>query len=145
MGAWGFPNLSYATGFMLKLRKKEFGMYLTLGMTRRNIQWLFACETGILSLAALIVGICAGLFLFQLLMALFSFIMEKPFAVSAYSLEAIFLTVFVSLGLFLLSTLASMRYLKKVTVTELLKEDTTQKVEKHPLLWVQYPLPYLPD
>ena len=39
--------LSYATGFMLKLRKKEFGMYLTLGMTRRNIQWLFACETGI--------------------------------------------------------------------------------------------------
>ena len=29
--------LSYATGFMLKLRKKEFGMYLTLGMTRRGV------------------------------------------------------------------------------------------------------------
>lgn len=34
--------LSYATGFMLKLRRREFGMYLTLGMTRRNIQTLFA-------------------------------------------------------------------------------------------------------
>lgn len=34
--------LSYATIFMLRLRKKEFGMYLTLGMTRKDIQGLFA-------------------------------------------------------------------------------------------------------
>ena len=27
--------LSYATSFMLKLRKREFGTYLTLGMTRK--------------------------------------------------------------------------------------------------------------
>ena len=39
--------LSYATGFMLKLRCREFGMYLTLGMTRQNIQTLFVCETGL--------------------------------------------------------------------------------------------------
>ena len=53
--------LSYATGFMLKLRKKEFGMYLTLGMTRRNIQALFACETWMLSGLALIAGM-AGIY-----------------------------------------------------------------------------------
>lgn len=47
--------LSYATGFMLKLRRKEFGMYLTLGMTRGNIQRIFACETGIISFFALLV------------------------------------------------------------------------------------------
>ena len=41
--------LSYATGFMLKLRRREFGMYLTLGMIRKNIQTLFACETGLLT------------------------------------------------------------------------------------------------
>ena len=40
--------LSYATSFMLRLRKKEFGMYLTLGMTRKDIQGLFAGETLIL-------------------------------------------------------------------------------------------------
>ena len=127
--------LSYATGFMLKLRKKEFGMYLTLGMTRRNIQRIFACETGILSLAALLIGMGAGLVLFQLLVALFSSIMEKPFAVSAYSMQGILLTVAVSVGLFALSTLASMRYLKKVTVAELLKEEAAEKSEKHPILW----------
>ena len=127
--------LSYTTGFMLKLRKKEFGMYMTLGMTRRNIQTLFACETGLLSILALIVGMGAGLVIFQLLVALFASIMEMPFAISAYSAEGILLTLAVSLGMFLLSTLVSLRYLKKVTMAELLKAEATEKSEKHPVLW----------
>lgn len=127
--------LSYATGFMLKLRRREFGMYLTLGMTRRNIQTLFACETGLLTGLALLVGMGLGLVLFQLLAALFSSILEIPFQVSAYSAQGIVLSIAVSIGLFLLSTLGSLRYLKKVTVFELLKEEPAQRGEKHPVLW----------
>ena len=127
--------LSYATGFMLKLRRKEFGMYLTLGMTRRNIQTLFACETGILSFLAMLVGMGAGLVIFQLLVALFSSLMELPFAVSAYSAQGILLTVAVSLGMFLLSTLVSLRYLKKTSMAELLKAEAVERSEKHPALW----------
>lgn len=127
--------LSYATGFMLKLRKKEFGMYLTLGMTRRNIQTLFICETGLLSGLALIVGMGTGLVIYQLFAALFASIMEIPFAVSAYSLQGIVLTLAVSAGLFVLSTLASLRYLKKVTIGELLKEEAVERSEAHPVLW----------
>ncbi|MGN1002360.1 MAG: FtsX-like permease family protein [Oscillospiraceae bacterium] len=127
--------LSYATGFMLKLRKKEFGMYLTLGMTRRNIRTLFVCETGLLSGLALVVGVAAGLVIFQLLSALFAYIMDVPFTVSAYSAPGILLTLAVSLALFLLSALSSLWYLKKVTISELLKEEPAEKSEKHPLLW----------
>ena len=127
--------LSYAARFMLKLRKKEFGMYLTLGMTRRNIQTLFAWETGLLSFFALIVGMGAGLVIFQLLAALFASILDVPFSVSAYSIQGILLTLTVSAGLFLLSTLSSLWYLKKITISELLKEDTAERSEKHPVLW----------
>ncbi len=127
--------LSYATGFMLKLRRREFGMYLTLGMTRRNIQTLFACETGLLSCLALLTGMGLGLVIFQLMAALFAAILEIPFAVSAYSGRGVLLTVAVSAGLFVLSTLASLRYLKKVTVSELLKEAASERSEKHPVLW----------
>lgn len=127
--------LSYATGFMLKLRRKEFGMYLTLGMTRRNIQTLFACETGILSFLAMLAGMGAGLVIFQLLVALFSSLMELPFAVSAYSAQGILLTLAVSLGMFLLSTLVSLRYLKKASMAELLKAEAVERSEKHPALW----------
>ncbi|MBR2403659.1 MAG: ABC transporter permease [Lachnospiraceae bacterium] len=127
--------LSYATGFMLKLRRKEFGMYLTLGMTRGNIQRIFACETGIISFFALLVGMSAGLVIFQLLVALFASVMEMPVTMSTYSVQGIFLTVAVSIGLFLLSTVASMRYLKRVTVSELLNVKVAQKSEKHSTLW----------
>lgn len=127
--------LSYATGFMLKLRKKEFGMYLTLGMTRKNIQTLFVCETWILSALALAAGLGAGLVLYQLVMALFVSIMEIPFEVSACSAEGLLLTLAVSTCLFILSALGSLRYLKKVTVFELLKEEAAEKGEKHPALW----------
>ena len=122
--------LSYATGFMLKLRRREFGMYLTLGMTRRNIQTLFACEPGLLSCLALLTGMGLGLVIFQLMAALFAAILEIPFAVSAYSGRGVLLTVAVSAGLFVLSTLASLRYLKKVTVSELLKEEAAERSEK---------------
>lgn len=127
--------LSYAAGFMLKLRRREFGMYLTLGMTRRNIQTLFVCETGLLSALAMIVGMGAGLVIFQLLAALFASILEIPFIISAYSVQGILLTVIVGTGMFLLSTVASLRYLKKVTISELLKEEAVEKTEKHPVLW----------
>lgn len=127
--------LSYATGFMLKLRRKELGMYLTLGMTRRNIQTLFVCETALLSCFAMIVGMGGGVVLFQLIVALFSSIMEINFHISGYSMEGILLTLFVGIGMFLLATLVSVRYLKKITISELLKEDPTGKGESHFSFW----------
>lgn len=127
--------LSYATGFMLKLRKKELGMYLTMGMTRRNIQTLFVCETGLLSGFALLVGMGAGLVIYQLLSALFAHIMDISFAISAYCVQGILLTIAIGMGMFLLSTLASLRYLKKVSVLELLKEEAVERTEKHLVLW----------
>ena len=73
--------------------------------------------------------------IFQMLAALFASILEIPFQVSAYSIQGVVLTVTVSVGMFLLSTFASLRYLRRVTVSELLKEETVQKSEKHPVLW----------
>lgn len=104
-------------------------------MTRRNIQALFVWETGLLSALALLVGMGAGLVIYQLLSALFASIMEFPLTFSDYSIPGILLTVFVSIGLFALSSLASLRYLKKVTVTELLKEEAAEEAERHPVFW----------
>ena len=52
--------LSYATSFMLRLRKREFGTYLTLGITRRNIVSIFVVETMIICIFArsLLLSIC---------------------------------------------------------------------------------------
>lgn len=42
--------LGYASSFLLKLRKREFGTYLTMGMTRFDMILLFTMETLIIGL-----------------------------------------------------------------------------------------------
>ena len=74
--------LSYATSFMLKLRKREFGTYLTLGMTRRNILIIFLSETSIIGLLALGMGLVIGLFIYQGLSALMMRLLEMKFTLS---------------------------------------------------------------
>lgn len=129
--------LGYATSFLLRLRKREFGTYLTLGMTRRNIRTLFILEMLLLGSAALVLGIVLGLFLYQGLMVLVMNLMQMELDVSGYSVKALVLTVVLVAVVFLLASLTAGRYLKRATIQELIHGD--QKVTRnarHPVLWL---------
>ncbi len=52
----------YANGFFLRRRKKELGVYLTLGMTRARVSLVLLLETSLLALAALGAGLLLGVF-----------------------------------------------------------------------------------
>ena len=71
----------YANKFLVNRRKKEFGIYMTLGMGRRQISKILLLETmfvGILSLGVgLIVGIFASQFMSVLVAKLFEADMTK--------------------------------------------------------------------
>ena len=128
--------LGYATSFMLKLRKREFGTYLTLGMTRGNILAIFVLETLLLGIVALGVGILLGLFLYQGLMGIMTSLMEIPFEFAAYSLRGLILTVALVLGVFALSCVTSAVYLKKVSIHQLLHGDkVVEKSVRRPVSW----------
>lgn len=120
--------LGYATSFMLKLRKREFGTYLTLGMTRRNILSVFVLEAMILCAASLATGLLLGLLFYQGLMAVVTNLMETEYTFAAYSLKGLLLTVGLVCVVFVLSSLTSALYLKRVSVYNLLHDD--KKVEK---------------
>lgn len=129
--------LGYATSFMLKLRKREFGTYLIMGMTRRNILFIFTAETMLLCIAALAAGISVGMFIYQAMMAFMSKLMEVDITMADYSLRGLILTVTLVLGVFLLSSLASAFYLKRVKVYDLIYADkAVKKGAKHPVLWL---------
>ena len=52
----------YANRFLIKRRKKEFGVYLTLGMGKRSVAGILFRETVMVGIASLIVGIILGIF-----------------------------------------------------------------------------------
>lgn len=129
--------LSYATSFMLKLRKREFGTYLTMGMTRRNILALFISETMLICLAALATGIVLGLLIFQGMMAVTLYLLEREFSISGYSLGGLIFTVVLVAGIFILSSLASALYLRRASIYDLIHGDKkVDKQEKHPVIWL---------
>lgn len=57
----------YANGFIMKRRKKEFGLYQVLGMSRGQVARVMALETAIVSGAALVLGILFGVGVSQLM------------------------------------------------------------------------------
>lgn len=128
--------LSYATSFMLKLRKREFGTYLTLGMTRKNILTIFISETILICMGALAIGLVLGLFTYQGLMAIMMKLMEMEFSIALYSVKGLILTICLVIGVFVLASVASAYYLKRVTIYELIHGDRkVEKSIKHPKLW----------
>ena len=52
----------YANNFLINRRKREFGIYMTLGMGRRQISKIILIETIIVGILSLIVGIVIGIF-----------------------------------------------------------------------------------
>ena len=57
----------YANNFIMKRRKKEFGLYQVLGMSRGQVSRVMAIETAIVSGAALVLGIALGVGFSQLM------------------------------------------------------------------------------
>lgn len=128
--------LGYATSFLLKRRKREFGVYLTLGMTRRNLLTIFLAETLIICSIALGAGLAAGAFFFQGMMAVMMKLLEMEFSIAAYSAEGLFRTVLLTMGIFLTASGASAAYLKRVSIYNLIHgEKKVEKGVRCPLLW----------
>src|SRR5574344_1571578 len=57
----------YANNFLIKRRKKEFGLYLTLGMSKRKVSMILVIETLLIGIISLAVDLLLGVFLSQFL------------------------------------------------------------------------------
>lgn len=76
----------YTNKFLIKRRKKEFGIYMTLGMEKKDISKILILETFLIGVVALIVGLIVGVFLSQGL----SVLTAKFFETDLNSLKFIF-------------------------------------------------------
>ncbi len=104
----------YASRFLIKRRNKEFGIYLILGMSKRNISMILFLETLFIGIISLIVGLGIGIILSQFMSILvanmfeadltkFTFILSKSAIIKTlvyfgimYLLVMIFNTINVS-------------------------------------------------
>ena len=76
----------YANRFLINRRKKEFGIYMTLGMGKRDISKILLFETIFIGIISLIVGLVIGIFASQLM----SILVAKLFAADMSNFEFVF-------------------------------------------------------
>ena len=128
--------LAYATTFLLRRRKKEFGLYLTLGLSRGNILSLFAGETALTFLASLAAGILLGLGLYQGLLYVILRFIDQTYTTGGYSASGTVWTVVLVAVIFLLASVFSLGYLRFAKISALLAgEGKVEKKVRLPWLW----------
>ena len=66
----------YASRFLMKRRNKEFALYMMLGMSKWKISALLLCETVIIGIGSLIVGLLIGVSLSQVMSAVVANLFE---------------------------------------------------------------------
>ena len=66
----------YANNFLINRRKREFGIYMTLGMGKRQISKIILIETILVGIISLIVGIFIGVFASQFMSILVAKLFE---------------------------------------------------------------------
>lgn len=126
--------LGYANAYILRLRKREFGTYLTLGMKRHHIVKLFLLENSFLGILAILVGLIIGSLLYQGLMILMSHLLEYPFSFSFISIKGVIVTLIMVALIFTVTFVSSSIYLKRVTIYALVHgEQKVQKIRRKPV------------
>lgn len=76
----------YANNFLINRRKKEFGIYMTLGMGRRQISKIILLETVFVGIISLVVGLVIGIFASQFM----SIFVAKMFEANMRNFEFVF-------------------------------------------------------
>lgn len=129
-GIFAIIFLFYTNSFLMKRRKKEFGLYNILGMEKKHISMVVLCETLIMSVISLVLGLVVGILFdkLMLLVILSMFTVEIPlgFHISPESFPAT-LTLFT--GIFVLIFLNSIRQIHLAKPIELLQGSTVGEKE----------------
>lgn len=115
----------YSNNFIIKRRKKEIGLYLTLGMSKRKVSTMLVIETIVIGLFSLLVGLILGVFISQGL----SILTAKLFEVNlsnytfVFSEKALYKTIIYFGLIFVLVMIFNIITLTKYKLINLLTEN----------------------
>lgn len=122
----------YANGFLIRRRKKEFGIYMTLGMSKQNISMILIGETFIIGLLSLAVGITIGVFASQFMSILIGKMFEADMSqyYFVFSKEALIKTVLYFGIMFMLVILLNAFAIGRYKLVDLMNASRKNQVVK---------------
>lgn len=128
----------YANNFIMKRRKKEFGLYQVLGMGRGRVATIMALETVIVSVVAFVAGIVLGVGLSQLMTFFTASLFKTQIANFHFffSVHAFNLTLACMLVMFVLTLLLNLRAVRRTKLIELMGAERCNESIKTRNPWI---------
>lgn len=128
----------YANNFIMKRRKKEFGLYQVLGMGRGRVATIMALETVIVSVVAFAAGIVLGVGLSQLMTFFTASLFKTQIANFHFffSVHAFNLTLACMLVMFVLTLLLNLRAVRRTKLIELMGAERRNESIKTRNPWI---------
>lgn len=128
----------YANNFIMKRRKKEFGLYQVLGMGRGRVATIMALETVIVSVGAFVAGIVLGVGLSQLMTFFTASLFKTQIADFHFffSVHAFNLTLACMLVMFVLTLLLNLRAVRRTKLIELMGAERRNESIKTRNSWI---------
>lgn len=123
--------LFYTNSFLIKRRKREFGLFNILGMEKKHLSIVIALESMIVFLVSMVLGIGIGILLDKAFYLLIAKMLNAPIALGFYiSYQSIVNSIILFLIIFVLMYLFSLIQINLSNPIELLHGD--QHGEKEP-------------
>lgn len=128
----------YANNFIMKRRKKEFGLYQVLGMGRGRVATIMALETVIVSVVAFVAGIVLGVGLSQLMTFFTASLFKTQIANFHFffSVHAFNLTLACMFVMFVLTLLLNLRAVRRTKLIELMGAERRNETIKTRNPWI---------
>ena len=122
IGIFSLIFLFYTNSFLIKRRKKEFGLFNILGMEKKHIAKIMFYETAIIAIVTILVGILLGVLLSKLMLLMLFNIMltEAPFGFEV-PLKAILATIGLFCAIFIVNLIYNMMQVHLSKPVELLE------------------------
>lgn len=122
IGIFALIFLFYTNSFLIKRRKKEFGLFNVLGMEKKHVARIMLHETVLTAVVSLIAGLTAGILISKLmillLLKLISFEATFGFEIP---MKAVLVTTALFSGIFLINLIYNIRQVHLSNPVELLK------------------------
>ncbi|MDY2777272.1 MAG: ABC transporter permease [Collinsella sp.] len=130
--------LVYANNFIMKRRKKEFGLYQVLGMGRGRVASIMVIETVIVSIAALVLGVLLGVALSQVMVFFTASLFKTKIANFEFffSVDALFITVACLIATFAVTLIFNLRVVARASIIDLMSSERRSESIKVRNPWI---------
>ncbi|MBZ9608901.1 ABC transporter permease [Clostridium estertheticum] len=130
MIAFSIVFISYTTISFIRYRGKEFGVYLTLGVTTKDLRKILFIENILILFASLVTGMIVGTLFSRLFYMVIGKILWIDNFIPSLNIKTYSMCLVIAIIIFLINSIFQLIFVRRLSIMELIKSSSKAEVGK---------------